>query len=1405
MDVLRNILVTTIIKACRHVSALGSSGSSSSRPATTESATSAEAVASADSSGPAGLLLAASSPPAAITSRCHSIYISRTTVTFRKRSRRMSSFHRHRHKKQTATTAATNREQKRRPSATVDPIENTRGSDINANTMHKGSTNTESVAIHFRCSFSYASDSQQDLESDDGGSNSDSSSSSSQQLHGLPAHRSHPRQRNPLVVNTATASIDTRWKYCCDWSHAFDNHRTNRGWREFVPVPTTTVGAALLVLLLLTCRMATTTSVLAVAAKSGQPLSNGAGLPVGSSSPVAMAAAQKQRHQCAVSEHTCNNGRCVPLNKYCNNVNDCGDGSDEPRFCTRCNRTYYGNIGLTYDLELHRPKEDRIPYVCILTFTAAGGNHGDIVQVTLESFTLGKFVSYTDNGCPDGYLQVAEAARTPVGGMWCGTTWGPAIFYSETRSLIMTVKLLRLSRDQSGYNFDFRIQYKVLSRDSAVVRYGGIKHEHIPPWTNVTYIPNYPIIDDFTNSTAHSEQQYGSYDTTGSSGQRQRGMVELSFDNSTGRGSSSYSSSSYGPSRSSSSGGLFGQNRERPYSIRNLTSLAFPPMNAGHENYTEPKYYLGDLMPGTYCSRIFTNCDKKACRLQSPNFPGVYPRNLTCYFAVRQHDVPPGKHAFIVISQPKGNLVWISNDASAVSSPASGGGIGGGGSSTNSDKEKYKPRLHTWNECDSVQDYITVYDGYTTRDPVILKLCGGGEAIPPSISSGPELLVEFTTSPYGTFSSPETRRHSLHGFQLEVSVKFVDLQSPTYAKSKRICEFWLRGTGHGVLQNPQHSLAPNTTCLYHLQGTEARSLDAINIPRRSGALSTSPTRFKVWISVMKFELQPEFGATDEQLLQYQTKEDCSGMLRIWDGPLREVPICKDIDCVTIDKDGYQRPTIRFGQNSTNVIARFCRGSVSRSCDHGMLNMTSSRPCALTESFVSSSDFVTLELKTTESTVLRPLQFSLRYEFVDFLQDGQPIGKESDCNRRFLSSQLDKKGPHPVRSVRNIFLFGRGGAKQLHCVYRFEAQRGERVRVEVVRAMTGNRTCDSRVDPDIRRSYCFGNHSARIEIFERPWHESILFPRGCICNSTNKSFLPIVFTTTGREVEIHFIAENMTSADDPDSLNFEATFEFVKGPMMCKDVRRKNAITGSVSLSGGEMECRNRPWLIEPSHDKYLYIRLKGLFLRRNNPAAPMRYNASLSTVTPIRCNTKARVVITNGEGVSVTACPLPDDTSHRHTVEVFSAGWTRKHPNFELEPSKVISVEFLQPDHGEYSFSWLELSKRPSASYAIAAEDCPYQCPDLNACVNASIWCDGIEQCPSGEDESFTNCSAFLRLPAEVLAGFSVFLLLICLGLTAYLYRKIKRNCRRTSVLQTRLKSLSSMDTAVFDEKEVIC
>lgn len=39
--------------------------------------------------------------------------------------------------------------------------------------------------------------------------------------------------------------------------------------------------------------------------------------------------------QCSMSEHTCTNGKCISMNKFCDKTNDCGDSSDEPRFCTR--------------------------------------------------------------------------------------------------------------------------------------------------------------------------------------------------------------------------------------------------------------------------------------------------------------------------------------------------------------------------------------------------------------------------------------------------------------------------------------------------------------------------------------------------------------------------------------------------------------------------------------------------------------------------------------------------------------------------------------------------------------------------------------------------------------------------------------------------------------------------------------------------------------------------------------------------------------------------------------------------------------------------------------------------------------------------------------------------------------
>lgn len=73
------------------------------------------------------------------------------------------------------------------------------------------------------------------------------------------------------------------------------------------------------------------------------------------------------------------------------------------------------------------------------------------------------------------------------------------------------------------------------------------------------------------------------------------------------------------------------------------------------------------------------------------------------------------------------------------------------------------------------------------------------------------------------------------------------------------------------------------------------------------------------------------------------------------------------------------------------------------------------------------------------------------------------------------------------------------------------------------------------------------------------------------------------------------------------------------------------------------------------------------------------------------------------EGVTITACPLSDDYSNRHLVEVFSAGWHHKSIFQRHESSPALSVEFLPDiyDFNEYLVTWLELSRRPPVAEGI--------------------------------------------------------------------------------------------------------
>lgn len=38
--------------------------------------------------------------------------------------------------------------------------------------------------------------------------------------------------------------------------------------------------------------------------------------------------------KCSISEYTCANNNCISAAQFCDNKDDCRDGSDEPRYCT---------------------------------------------------------------------------------------------------------------------------------------------------------------------------------------------------------------------------------------------------------------------------------------------------------------------------------------------------------------------------------------------------------------------------------------------------------------------------------------------------------------------------------------------------------------------------------------------------------------------------------------------------------------------------------------------------------------------------------------------------------------------------------------------------------------------------------------------------------------------------------------------------------------------------------------------------------------------------------------------------------------------------------------------------------------------------------------------------------------
>ncbi|XP_037073713.1 uncharacterized protein LOC119094907 [Pollicipes pollicipes] len=128
-----------------------------------------------------------------------------------------------------------------------------------------------------------------------------------------------------------------------------------------------------------------------------------------------------------------------------------------------------------------------------------------------------------------------------------------------------------------------------------------------------------------------------------------------------------------------------------------------------HERYgKQPELYPGGrrgdpVGPNNYCERVFSRCRTDSCFVQSPAYPGPYPRNLHCRYHLNVES------AYIKLYTADQQ---VSIDGQRCDSPMI-----------------CPLRPLTSNPARCTRDYITIYDGKKEIDPKIGTFCGFGRYV----------------------------------------------------------------------------------------------------------------------------------------------------------------------------------------------------------------------------------------------------------------------------------------------------------------------------------------------------------------------------------------------------------------------------------------------------------------------------------------------------------------------------------------------------------------------------------------------------------------------------------------------------------------------------------------------------
>lgn len=489
----------------------------------------------------------------------------------------------------------------------------------------------------------------------------------------------------------------------------------------------------------------------------------------------------------------------------------------------------------------------------------------------------------------------------------------------------------------------------------------------------------------------------------------------------------------------------------------------------------DEKYHLGDLMAGTVCSRSFRSCGNDSsvqCRVQSPGYPGIYPRNAHCLYRISHRVNPVSSSSPTNLGQPPISsagrrsyvVVLWQNDGRKINlrdwdQPVEQQQQQQQHHQQTVTSYAQQQRIRTAAECEASGDYITVYDGTSTAAPVLVRFCDG--PLPEVVSSGPDVIVEFRSSPLDTIYASTT---AIEGFELKVKIVTVEPVQPSLlagSTSSSVgstnvlgqagkCQWNVTSSGlsRGLLTAPHQTWPLQTTCHFRFLGRPDE---------------------RVWIYFVKYHFvgtSPRSSSRTSGISGSgsQQLQQCRNVLRIAEG----------------DGAGWDPATavvngtlIRTQPPARSTVALFCRDRPPPLCERQLLQLQQTLsstggnqsmlrnnqrilpppPCLAGESFTSEGSTLSVQQYLPEGTAFTSWKYALAYEFFKTSQDGRTLlvpvrtpnysrtitsttstlttsarTRESyDCNRLF-SVHAEIRGN--VKSPQNVFLFGRGGARQI---------------------------------------------------------------------------------------------------------------------------------------------------------------------------------------------------------------------------------------------------------------------------------------------------------------------------------------------------------------------------------------